>query len=401
MADSPDVDVAIVGAGIVGLATAAALLRRHRSMSVAVLDKEAGPAEHQSGHNSGVVHSGLYYTPGSAKALLVADGRSRLERYCLERDLPYDRCGKVVVSTSAEETVRLAELERRGIRNGVTTERVGARRLSQIEPHVRGDAALFVADTAITDFAAVTRSLAGDVAAGGGALIMGTRVDRIEVRSGWGVRLHSDERSVSSRRFVNCAGLHSDRLARATGAGTGVSIVPFRGEYCELSASARSLVRNLIYPVPDPRWPFLGVHMTRMVDGSVHVGPNAVLSFGREAYDGGVVARDLVALARDRGLWRLAGRYWRTGAEELARSRSHRLLLRDVRRLLPEVDAEDLVRSSAGIRAQALDRKGRLLDDFTFARSEHGVHVINAPSPAATASLAIADRVVDELEQIG
>ncbi len=399
MADSPDVDVAIIGAGIIGVATAAALLRRHTSMTVAVLDKEAAPARHQTGHNSGVVHSGLYYAPGSAKASLVIAGRTRLERYCLERGLPYDRCGKVVVSTSAEETVRLAELERRGIRNGVTTERVGARRLNQIEPHVRGDAAIFVPDTAITDFAAVTRCLADDVAGAGGSVITAARVDRIEVRSGWGVRLRAGDRTVSSRWFVNCAGLHSDRLARATGARSDISIVPFRGEYHELRPSARSLVRNLIYPVPDPRWPFLGVHLTRMIDGSVHVGPNAVLSLGREAYDGGVT-RDVVAMATDRGLWRLAGRYWRTGAEELARSRSRRLLLRDVRRLLPEVGAEDLVPSSAGIRAQALDRNGSLLDDFAFATSERGVHVINAPSPAATASLAIADRIVDELERI-
>jgi len=398
--DQPDVDVAIVGAGIVGVATAAALVRRHRAMTVAVLDKEDAPAEHQSGHNSGVVHSGLYYLPGSAKALLVADGRVRLEHYCLERGLPYDRCGKVVVSNSAEETLRLLALERRANRNGVVTERIDSRRLHQIEPHVRGDAAIFVPDTAITDYAAVARSLAGDLTDSGGLVITGARVGRVEVRSGWGVHLHAGDRTVSSRWFVNCAGLHSDRVAHAAGATTDISIVPFRGEYHELTTSARSLVRNLIYPVPDPRWPFLGVHMTRMVDGSVHVGPNAVLSLGREAYDGGIVPRDVAAMARDSGLWRLAGHYWRTGAEELARSRLRRLLLHDVRRLLPEVGADDLVRSSTGIRAQALGRDGSLLDDFAFATSERGVHVINAPSPAATASFAIADRIVDELERI-
>lgn len=401
MAEVIRVDTAVVGAGIVGVATATALLRRWPGMTVAVLDKEDAPARHQTGRNSGVVHSGLYYAPGSAKARLVADGRARLEHYCIEHGLPYDRCGKVVVSTHAQETVRLLALEARGRLNGVRTERVDARRLHQLEPHVRGDAALFVPDTAITDYGAVTRTLAAELVDAGAALITGAEVDRIETRTGSEVRLGAGDLTVRSKWFVNCAGLHSDRLARLSGAvgPTGrVSIVPFRGEYHELTPAARSLVRNLIYPVPDPRWPFLGVHMTRMVDGSVHVGPNAVLSLGREAYRGGATARDVASLMGDSGLWRLAGRYWRTGAEELIRSRSHRLLLRDVQRLLPDVGAEDLVRSTAGIRAQALDRDGRLLDDFAFATSERGVHVLNAPSPAATASLAIADRVVDELE---
>ncbi len=395
-----DFDVVVVGAGIVGLATAVAVQRRRPGAAVAVFDKESRPAEHQTGHNSGVVHSGLYYSPGSAKARLVTDGRARLEQYCRDRELPYDVCGKVVVSTNAQETARLLALERRGRLNDVDTERLGGSELHRIEPHVRGDSALFVPSTAITDFAAVTRSLADDLVGSGGSLRTGVRVDRVDMRRGSGVRLHAGDRSFDSKWFVNCAGLHSDRLARASGARVDISIVPFRGEYHELTPSARHLVRNLVYPVPDPRWPFLGVHMTRMVDGSIHVGPNAVLSFGREAYSGGVVTRDLAAMARDAGLWRLAARYWRTGAIELARSASRRLLLADVRRLLPEVGAEDLVPSGAGIRAQALAADGTLVDDFAFATSERAVHVVNAPSPAATASLAIAERVADQLDHL-
>lgn len=405
MSGLPEADVAVIGAGIVGLAAAVAVQRRRPGATVVVLDKEDGPARHQTGRNSGVVHSGLYYAPGSAKARLVARGRDRLERYCAEHGLPFDRCGKVVVATSAAEVARLGDLEQRGRANGVEVHRLGPRSLHELEPHVRGDAALFVPGTAITDYGAVARALVDELADLGGELRTGVRVERVRiVDGGRHVELAGDaEDRLRVRWFVNCAGLHSDRVARAAGA-TGpdgaVSIVPFRGEYHELAAGARGLVRNLVYPVPDPRWPFLGVHMTRMVDGSVHVGPNAVLALGREAYRGGVDGRDLATLVGDRALWHLAARYWRTGGEELARSRSHRLLLRDVRRLLPEVGPDDLVRAGAGIRAQALAADGTLLDDFAFATSPRGVHVLNAPSPAATASLAIAEVVADRLEQL-
>jgi L-2-hydroxyglutarate oxidase LhgO len=401
-ASGTETDVVVVGAGIVGLATAVAVQRRRPGADVVVLDKEPGPARHQTGRNSGVVHSGIYYTPGSSKALLVAEGRRRLERLCAERSLPYERCGKVVVATSANEVAALHALERRAAANGVEVERIGPAGLHDLEPHVRGDAALFVASTAITDYRAVAQALADELVERGGELRTAWSVDRATSLAG-GVELGAADRRVRTRWWVNCAGLHSDRIARladATGPAGRVSIVPFRGEYHELAPRARHLVRNLVYPVPDPRWPFLGVHMTRMVDGSVHVGPNAVLALGREAYRGGIAPRDAIALLRDQGLRRLAGRYWRTGAEELARSRSRRLLLADVRRLLPDVGPEDLVRSGAGIRAQALAADGSLLDDFAFARSARGVHVVNAPSPAATASLAIAERVADELDDL-
>jgi L-2-hydroxyglutarate oxidase len=394
-----DADVVVVGAGIVGL-TAARAVQRRRGGQVLVLDKADHPAAHQTGRNSGVVHSGLYYRPGSAKATLVADGRARLERYCHERSLPYDRCGKVVVATSADELPALGELARRGAANGVAVERIGPAQLHHVEPHVRGLAALSVPSTAITDYRAVASSIADDLVADGGALHTGVEVRSIDPLPGGGVALGHTTGRVRARWLLNCAGLHSDRVATMAGADTGVSIVPFRGEYHQLSPSARHLVRHLVYPVPDPRWPFLGVHMTRMVDGSVHVGPNAVLALGREAYEGGVDGRDVLALARDPGLRRLAARYWRTGAAELLRSRSERLLLGDVRRLLPEATSTDLRPAGAGIRAQALGRDGTLLDDFAFATSPHGVHVLNAPSPAATASFAIAEVIADRLDRL-
>lgn len=394
-----DADVVVVGAGIVGLAAARAVQRR-RGGRVLVLDKADRPATHQSGRNSGVVHSGLYYRPGSAKATLVASGRARLRRYCDERGLPYDRCGKVVVATSAEELGALAELERRGAANGVAVQRIGPSRLHELEPHVAGLAALSVPSTAITDYRAVASSFAEDLVTDGGRLRTGVEVLGVDELPGGGVALTHAAGETSARWLVNCAGLHSDRVATMAGAATGVSIVPFRGEYHELVPSARHLVRHLVYPVPDPRWPFLGVHMTRMVDGSVHVGPNAVLALGREAYDRGADRRDVLALTRDPGLRRLAARYWRTGAAELLRSRSEHLLLRDVRRLLPETTSADLRPAGAGIRAQALGRDGTLLDDFAFATSPHAVHVLNAPSPAATASMAIAEVIADQLDRL-
>ncbi|MHB1139203.1 MAG: L-2-hydroxyglutarate oxidase [Microthrixaceae bacterium] len=397
-----DADVVVVGAGIVGLASAVAFQRRHPGMIVLVLDKEPGPARHQSGRNSGVVHSGLYYTPGSAKAGLVADGRERLRRHCERWGVPIDWCGKVVVATRATELTALDDLARRGTANGVEVRRVGPRGLHDLEPHVSGLAALHVPAAGIVDYREVARTLVDELTRRGGELRGDAEVVRITAPPGGrAVRLGlRDGSGVGARWLVNCAGLHSDRIARLAGARTGVSIVPFRGEYHELVPGAQHLVRNLVYPVPDPRWPFLGVHFTRTVDGHVHVGPNAVLALGREAYRGGAVARDVRELAMHRPLRTLARTYWRTGAHELVRSRTPRLLLRDVRRLVPEVVASDLVPAAAGIRAQALGPDGRLLDDFAFASSDRAVHVVNAPSPAATASFAIAEVVADRVDAL-
>lgn len=398
----PEVDVVVVGAGIVGLATASELQRRLPGRHVVVLDKEPAPALHQTGRNSGVVHSGLYYRPGSAKAQLVARGRKLLQQACDRWEVPIDWCGKVVVATRTAELGRLDDLHERGRENGVRVERISPARLAELEPNVAGLAALHVPGAGIVDYRRVAASLADDIAGAGGEVRLSSQVRTIRPHgrsnSPSGLTLETDSGTVTTSWLVNCAGLQSDRIARMAGATTEVSIVAFRGEYHQLSTARRHLVRHLVYPVPDPRWPFLGVHMTRMTDGSVHVGPNAVLALGREAYDGGIDATDLRDLLRDRGLRRLVASYWATGASELVRSRSTRLLLRDVQRLVPAVTAADLEASSAGIRAQALTAGGQLLDDFAFDSSARAVHVLNAPSPAATASLAIAEVVADRLQ---
>lgn len=394
-----DADVVVVGAGIVGLATARSLQQLPGAPSVAVLDKEPAPARHQTGRNSGVVHSGLYYVPGSAKARLVADGRRRLEERCREWGITYDVCGKLVVATRSSELGRLEALSRRGRANGVPLRHLSGRDISGIEPHARGLAALFVESAAIVDYGEVSRRLAEEIRTEGGEVLLGHEVRGIGVGAGR-VDVDTSGGPVSARWLVNCAGLHSDRVARMAGARPAAHIVPFRGEYHELGPAARGLVRALIYPVPDPRWPFLGVHLTKMVDGSVHVGPNAVLALGREAYEGGAALSDLRELAGDRGLRRLARRYWATGAVEVVRSRMRRRLLADVRRLVPDVRLADLVPAPAGIRAQAMSDDGELLDDFAFASSPRCVHVINAPSPAATASLAIGDVVAARLAEL-
>ncbi len=394
-----DADVVVVGAGIVGTATARAVQERLGVREVLVLDKEDAPARHQTGRNSGVVHSGIYYAPGSAKARLVKEGITRLAERCADWGVAYDRCGKLIVATSTEELPRLEELARRGRANGVPFDRLPGHRIPEVEPHARGLAALHVRSTAVVDYPGVVHHLAEELVDGGGGVRTGFRVRGIEVR-GDTVEVRSDTGAVRARWLVNCAGLHSDRVAWMAGARTDVHIVPFRGEYQELAAGAVGLVRALVYPVPDPRWPFLGVHLTRGVDGSVHVGPNAVLALGREHYgDPGdrPDVGDTRELLGDRGLWHLARRYGTTGARELVRSRSRRLLLADVRRLVPEVGPGDLLPAPAGIRAQAMTSAGELLDDFAFASSPRCVHVLNAPSPAATASLAIGDEVARRL----
>ena len=393
-----DCDVVVVGAGIVGLATADAIGRQMPGIDLVVLDKEAGPAQHQTGHNSGVVHSGLYYTPGSAKARLVARGRAQLTSRCRAWDLPIDWCGKVVVASRVQELRALDSLQQRGIDNGIEVRRITPRELNRLEPHSAGVAALHVPGAGIVDYSAVADALAGDVVAAGNTIRVRAEVTSVEqLPHDAGLRLGVGRDRLTTRWLVNCAGLQSDRVARLAGAATDVTIVPFRGEYHELVDTARHLVRGLIYPVPDPRWPFLGVHMTRMMDHGVHVGPNAVLAFGREAYHGGIDVVDCREMAGSAALRRLAANYWRTGAAELIRSRSSRLLLRDVQRLVPEIQGADMIPATAGIRAQAVAGDGTLLDDFAFSNSHRAVHVLNAPSPAATASLAIGEVVAERL----
>ncbi len=389
-----DVDVVVVGGGIVGLATALALLGRRPGTSLVVLEKEERLAAHQTGRNSGVIHSGLYYKPGSLKAATCTRGRGLLERFCEEHGVRFERCGKVVVATRDDEVPRLEELERRGRANGLAgVRRVGPAELREREPHAAGIAALVVPETGIVDYAEVARAYAKEVARRGGEVRTGARVTGVRRREG-GVVVESTAGEVQARVMVACAGLASDRVARMAGLQSGVSIVPFRGEYWMLAPAREDLVRHLVYPVPDPAFPFLGVHFTRRIGGGVEAGPNAVLALAREGYRRGAFdARDAWDVARWPGFWRMARRHWRAGLAEQARSLSRAAFARACAALVPEVRAEDLAPGGAGVRAQAVARDGALVDDFAIAEAERMVHVLNAPSPAATASLAIGEDV--------
>jgi L-2-hydroxyglutarate oxidase len=385
-------EVAVAGGGLVGLATAMALAGRR--LRVTVLEAEDRIAGHQSGHNSGVIHSGLYYRPGSLKAALCVAGSRALYRLCAEEGIAHERCGKLVVAASPAELPRLDELERRGRANGLA----GIRRLTgdeirEIEPQAAGIAGLHVAQTGIVDYPGVARAYARRVEAGGGRVLTRARVEAVR-RDGPGLVVETRRGAFACSLLVNCAGLQSDRLARLCGAEPDVRILPFRGEYYELVTERRSLVRGLIYPVPDPRFPFLGVHLTRRVDGAVEAGPNAVLALKREGYRWRDVSlRDLAAAAAWQGSWHLAKRYWRIGAYEVRRSLLKGIFVRDLRRLVPAIQAADLHRAGSGVRAQAVDRRGGLVDDFRIVRAERSIHVLNAPSPAATASLPIGERI--------
>jgi (S)-2-hydroxyglutarate dehydrogenase len=390
-------DVVVVGAGIVGLATARAVQRRQPDLAVVVLEAEDHLAAHQSGHNSGVIHAGLYYRPGSTKAELCRSGRAELLDWCDRHGVAYRRGGKVVVATEADELGPLEELTRRAAANGIVTESLGPDGLRDVEPHATGLAALHVPETAVVDFTQVCRQLAEGIVERGGAIVFGAGVAAIETRAD-GLVVHTAGGSLTATRLANCAGLHSDRVAEAAGDEPGPTLVPFRGEYHELVASRRHLVRSLIYPVPDPRFPFLGVHLTRGIDQSVHAGPNAVLALSRHGYRRrDVRLGDVAALGRDPALWHLARRYWRTGGAEVGRSLSRRALARSLQRLVPEIEAADLVPAGSGVRAQAVGPDGTLVDDFVFAGHRGLVHVVNAPSPAATASLAIGRVVAERL----
>lgn len=386
----------VVGGGIVGLAVAARLLETQVAERVVVFEKEAAIARHQTGRNSGVLHSGLYYRPGSSKATNCREGKALMEAFCREHGVPHEVCGKVVVATDGAQVPALDELERRGRANGVDLERVDAARLAELEPHVRGIDALHVKEAGIVDYGAVCERLATLVGERG-EVRTGARVEALE-RDGDGV-LARVAGTATPERFdlaVNCAGLHCDRVARASGLPWKQRIVPFRGEYWELVPEARHLVKNLIYPTPDPRFPFLGVHFTRMTDGSIECGPNAVLALAREGYRWRDVSlRDTFDALTYRGFQRLALRHLTTGLGEIVRSISKAAFVRALQRLVPEVRAEHLVRVPAGVRAQTLAPDGALVDDFVLERDGQIVHVLNAPSPAATSSLAIARRVVE------
>jgi len=387
--------IGVVGAGIVGLAVARRLTQVRPDAVVTVLDKEGAVASHQTGRNSGVVHAGIYYAPGSLKAQLCRRGVGLLRAYCAERELTYEECGKTVVALTSVEVVRLGEIEQRARASGVPgLRRLEAGELVDVEPHAAGVAALHSPTTAIVDYSAVARALADDVAAAGGTIRLGLDVSRIE-RSGAEVRVTAGAEELGFDRLVICAGLQSDRVARLAGDARGPAIVPFRGEYYRLAPERELLVRGLLYPVPDPAYPFLGIHLTRRVGGGVDVGPNAVLALAREGYRRrDVRLADVRELCAWPGFRRLVRRHWRTGAREIVGSLSKRAFAAQARRYVPELGADDLLPGPAGVRAQAVDADGSLVDDFRISRLGPVVAVRNAPSPGATSSLAIAEHIV-------
>jgi (S)-2-hydroxyglutarate dehydrogenase len=391
------VDAVIIGGGIVGLATGLALLAARPGAKAIVLEKEGSVAAHQTGRNSGVIHAGLYYKPGSLKARACARGRGLLERFCEEHDVPFERCGKIVVATNEEEVPRLDELERRGQANGLGgVRRIGAEELREHEPHAAGIAALFVPETGIVDYKEVAQAYAREFARRGGELRTGALATAISRREQSRVIVESTAGAVEARVLVSCAGLASDRVARMAGLEVDVAIVPFRGEYWMLSPERSNLVKNLIYPVPDPAFPFLGVHFTRRIGSahSIEAGPNAVLALKREGYTRtSFDARDAWDVATWPGFWKMAGKHWRAGMGEQWRSLSRSAFARACAALVPEITEHDLAPGGAGVRAQALARSGALVDDFSIAEGERMVHVLNAPSPAATASLAIGEEI--------
>jgi L-2-hydroxyglutarate oxidase LhgO len=389
-------DVVVVGAGIVGLAVAEALTRRHARAAVVVLDKEDRIAAHQTGHNSGVLHSGIYYEPGSLKARTATAGREAMVRFAAEHGIAHEVCGKVVVAVDRSEVPALDELERRGVANGLRVRRIDAAELHELEPHANGVAALHVPETGIIDFVAVCERLRQLIEERGGQVALGTAVTTIN-----GATVETTQGPITAtERIVNCAGLHSDRVAAMTTDTGGVRIVPFRGEYYDVVPHRTHLCNNLIYPVPDPRFPFLGVHLTRSVHGGIHAGPNAVLALAREGYRRRTVnGRDTWELLTNPAVRTLAKRYWRTGAGEVHRSLSKRAFVHALQRLVPDLRADDLLPTTSGVRAQALEATGDLVDDFRFADGPNGnvVNVLNAPSPAATAALEIAEHVAARL----
>jgi L-2-hydroxyglutarate oxidase len=392
-------DTVIVGAGILGLATACELLRRSPEARVLVLEREASIAAHQTGHNSGVIHAGIYYTPGSLKARLCLEGARALYDFCDEHSVPYSRCGKVIVAVEDGELARLDELERRGIANGVAgLRRLTPGELAEIEPAAVGVAALHSPATGIVDFGAVARAMAAEIESLGASIHFSVGVRRFS-RSGATTLVHTDAGMIPCRRAVACAGAWSDRLAAASGDGDDPRIVPFRGHYLRLRPDARHLVRTLIYPVPDPSLPFLGVHLTSTIHGEVWLGPTALLAPTRSAYRLASFDRlDLGSTLRWPGTWRMGLKWWRTGLTELHMAASRRAFVEACARYVPAVTAADVIDGPAGIRAQAVARDGRLLDDFAFADGPSVLHVRNAPSPAATSSLAIARVIADRLE---
>jgi len=389
-------NIIIIGGGAVGLGVALEITRRFPRQKLLLVEKEDKVACHQSGHNSGVIHSGVYYKPGSLKACLCVAGAAAMVEFCREHGISHNVCGKVIVATNEDERPRLEELRIRGEANGLTGLRlIGSEELRELEPHASGLQALLVPSTGVTDYALVCEKYAQLIVASGGTVRTSVAVTGIQ-RSAQEIVVETNTGAFATSAVINCAGLYSDRIARMAGDDPGIMIVPFRGEYYDLTPERSSLVRALIYPVPDPRFPFLGVHFTRRITGRVDAGPNAVLALAREGYrHSDINARDLASSLAFPGFWRMAAKHWRNALGEWHRSLSKRAFVRALERLLPEIRESDLVPGGSGVRAQALKPDGALVDDFQFVPSGKILHVLNVPSPAATASLMIGKTIVD------
>lgn len=399
MADR-EVDLLVIGAGIVGLATALEVTRRVPEMRILVVEKEKRVAAHQTGHNSGVIHSGLYYKTGSLKARNCVAGAASMKRFCSQQGIPFEECGKLVVATSAEEVARLEQLQQRGIANGVPGLRMLSRdEFREFEPHCDGLRALHVPSTGIVDYTVVAQKYAELIEQAGGQILLEAKVVGLRADGDTNV-IETVAGTFRARYVINCAGLYSDAIARMAGVKTNLEIVPFRGEYYEVKPERRYLVQNLIYPVPDPRFPFLGVHFTRRVNGSVEAGPNALLAFRREGYTGAPPdLTEAVETLRFAGFWKMARKYWRMGLAEQYRSWVKPAFVRALQKMVPELREQDLAQGGSGVRAQAVDANGNLLDDFFFVHQARMIHVCNVPSPAATASLEIAREIVEMMAE--
>lgn len=390
-------DFIIVGGGIVGLSSGMALGKRYPNANILILEKEDNWAYHQTGNNSGVIHSGIYYKPGSFKATFCRAGSLSMVEFCREHDIAHEVCGKVIVATQAEQLPLLENLYKRGLENGLEVKRISAEEVREIEPHVRCIAGVQVATTGIVNYKQVCQKYADLIQSQGGELRLNTKVEKISATSKGHV-VETNQGAFETRFVINCAGLHSDRIAKLGQVDPQAKIVPFRGEYYELVPEKRYLVKTLIYPVPNPDFPFLGVHFTRMIDGSVHAGPNAVLSFKREGYKKtDFDLQDFAEVMTYPGFWKLAAKHADEGIQEIIRSFSKAAFVRSLQKLIPEVQAEDLVPCHAGVRAQALMNDGKLVDDFLIVEGANSIHVCNAPSPAATSSLEIGKAIVERI----
>lgn len=388
-------DFTIAGAGIVGLSTAYKLSLQYPDASILLLEKESGVAAHQTGHNSGVIHSGIYYKPGSYKAKNCIDGRHQIVEFCRENGINHDICGKIIVATDEKEIPGLTSIFDRGIQNGIEgLALIDDKELKEIEPYSSGIRAIHVPCAGIIDFKAVCESLAQKFISAGQTVRFNTPVRSVVQKNG-SIIIESEKSSFKSKYFINCTGLHSDRVARSAGIKSDIQIIPFRGEYYELTDDADHLVKGLIYPIPNPEFPFLGVHFTRMVNGGVECGPNAVFSFKREGYDKtSFDFNDTIETVNFPGFWILAGKHWKMGMDEMYRSFSKTGFLKNLQKLIPSIQKNQLKVSPAGVRAMALLPNGEILDDFHFELGENEIHVLNAPSPAATAGLSIGDEIV-------